>query len=111
MSYDAERVSVLEDIRAAGAAVTFYADTARGGSLASDVTGYAIESPGDPDVYTALGIIIQNPVTLKVAALGLGVTLSPGVQFSWGGVRYAIKRATPLAPDGDPIMWTIVGAA
>lgn len=108
--YDTDAADVLAMIAEAGAPITFLADQFRGGVIASDVTGVAVEIPGDPDTLTALGLVERNPVTLLVPAKGLGITPAPGVAFVWG-TPYTVKLATPLTPDRVPILWTIVGAA
>jgi hypothetical protein len=100
--YDETATDALADIAEAGAPVVFLADAWKGG---------AIEIPGDPDVYQALSLITSNPVTLIVAAWDLGVAPSFGVAFRWAGTVYTVKLATPVAPDGTPIIWTIIGVA
>lgn len=113
--YDEDAIDALAEIAAAGAPIIFLADDFRGGSIAADVTGSAFQDfPGDPDVYQTLSLIEKNPVTLWVAASGLGITPKPGVKFKWPaatGTKYTVRLATPLAPDGVPILWTIVGSA
>jgi uroporphyrinogen-III decarboxylase len=109
--YDETSTDALADIAEAGAPVVFLADAWKGGTIAADVTGSMVEIPGDPDVYQSLGLIESNPVTGIVAAWNLGITPSFGTQFRWAGTVYTTKLATPVAPDGTPIIWTIVGVA
>jgi hypothetical protein len=109
--YDETATDALADIAAAGAPVVFLADTWKGGTVAADVTGSAVEIPGDPDVYQSLSLIASNPVTLIVAAKDLGISPAFGVTFRWSGTVYTVKLATPVAPDGEAIIWTVVGVA
>lgn len=109
--YATEQQDALEMITESGAAIVFLADAWTGGSIASDTTGQAVEIPGDPDAYRALGLVASNPVTVLVAAKGLGVTPRPGVSFRWAARVYTVTTATPLQPDGDPILWTLIGVS
>lgn len=110
-NYDAEATSALADIAEAGAPVVFLADAWKGGSIATDVTGSAIEIPGDADKLRELGILVANNVTLLVAAKNLGITIAPLQRFTWGGTTYTVKFPTPLQPSGTPILWTVIGVA
>lgn len=107
--YDPVATRALATITRKGGPVVFLSDQFTGGSIATDVTGRAVEIPGDPDVYLALGLIGSNPVTLLVAAKDLTITPKPGVRFTWVSTTYTVKTATPVAPDGTPILWTLVG--
>lgn len=109
--YDAVATRALATIEKNGADVVFLADAWKGGAIAADVTGSAVEIPGDPDTYQKLDLIAVNPVTLLVAAKDLAVTPAPGVTFRWASTVYTVRLATPVAPDGTPIIWTIVGSA
>lgn len=109
--YATEQQDALDMITEFGAAIVFLADAWKGGSIASDTTGQAVEIPGDPDEYRALGLVASNPCTVYVAAKGLGLTPAPGVAFRWASREYTVKAATPLQPDGDPIFWTLIGAS
>lgn len=121
--YAADAADALADIREAGAAVTFpgaipgtagvydpATDTWSAGTPATDATGYALEIEGDPDTYRALSLIQSNPVTLLIAASGLGITPRPGVVMTWAGTAYTIRLSNPTGPDGTPILWTVVGS-
>jgi hypothetical protein len=80
-------------------------------STTSVVTGSAVEAPGDPDIYLSLDLVRSNPVTLYVAAKGLGVIPTPGMNMTWAGRPYTVRLATPTGPDGVPILWTLVGSS
>lgn len=93
-----------------GAPIVFLADAWKGGTINSETTGRAVEIPGDPDVYLALGLVASNPVTVIVAAKDLGITPAPGIAFRWVATTYTVKAATPVAPDGVQIIWTLVAS-
>ena len=123
--YADELADALADITEAGAVVTFpgavpgtagthdpATDTWGGGTAATDATGRGIEIPGDPDTYRTLSLIQSNPVTLLLAASGVTITPRAGMPFVWpaGGTPYTVRLATPMGPDGTPILWTLVGS-
>lgn len=109
--YSAVAARALATITRKGAPVVFLADTWRGGSIAADVTGQAVEIEGDPEVLQALGLLTVRSVTLLVAASGLGLTVLPGQKFTWAGTTLTVKASEPVAPNGTPIVWTVVGVA
>lgn len=109
--YASEAQDALDMITEFGAPVVFVADAWKGGTIAADVTGQAVEIEGDPDTLQTLNLIQRNPVTLIVAAQGLGLTVTPGLSFRWADKPYTVQLATPLAPDGTPIVWTVVGSS
>jgi hypothetical protein len=115
--YDAVSARALATIARKGAAVAFsvvtigVSDPSTGlppSSTTSVATGSAVEIPGDPDVYAAFNLVLLNPITLLVAAKNLGVTPAPGMAIAWASKSYTIKLATPVSPDGVPVLWTIV---
>lgn len=106
--YDPISVRTLALITKKGAPIVFLSDAWNGGPISADTTGYAVEIPGDPDTYFALGLVASNPATVLVAASDLGVTPQPGTAFTWASKRYVVKTATPVAPDGVPILWTLI---
>lgn len=117
--YDAVATRALGTITKKGAPVIFTAGTApiyspiddtwTGGTL-GPVTGQAVQIPDDPTQFAALGLVLVDPVTLMVAAKGLACTPTPGMPMLWAGVTYAVKYAEAVAPDGTPILWTVVGS-
>lgn len=85
-------------------------DTYAGGTAGVNTTGRAVQVNGDPDRFAAMHLTLINPVTLIVAAVGLAITPIVGMVFIWGGVRYTIKDADTLKPDGvTAIIHTITG--
>lgn len=119
--YDAIAQRALETITKKGGPVTFpgagtpavydpATDTWSGGS-SSVATGRAVQIESDPDRFAALKLVLTNPVTLMIAAAGLSVTPAPGMQMTWAGTTYAIKDVDPIAPDGTPIIYTVIGSA
>ncbi len=79
------------------------------GSPSSDATGRAVQIDSDPDRFRALGLTLANSVTLLIAALNLSVTPRPGMYITWAGITYSIKDVEAVAPDGVPIMYTVIG--
>lgn len=108
--YEPISIRALATITRKGALIVFLADAWTGGSIAAATSGRAIEIPGDPDEYRALGLVESNPVTVIVAANGLSITPKPGTRFTWVAKTYTVKTAVPVGPDGQPIIWTLVGA-
>lgn len=116
--YDAVAQRSLATIKRKGAKVTFpgggppvydpLSDSWSGGS-ATSVVGSAVQVPGDPDKLAALSLVLVNPVTLLVAASGLGIVPTPGGTFTWAGKTYTIKFSEPVAPSGVAIIYTVVG--
>lgn len=103
---------VFVDLDEGSGAYNPLTDTWSGGPTATAVTGAAVEVPGDPDRFAALGLVLANPVVLLVAATGLEITPAPGMAFTWGGVTYTIKNVEKVAPDGvTVVLWTLIGSA
>jgi hypothetical protein len=80
-----------------------------GGTAPSPETGYAVQTDGDPDRFAALGLVLNNPVTVLVAAQDLSVVPSPGMRFQWASKPYTTKLSEPHGPDGDPIYYKVTG--
>lgn len=74
-------------------------------------TGRAVQTNNNLEQLVALGLVDNKTVTLLVAASGLTITPSTGMVMSWAGVDYSIDNVDTLAPDGTPILYTIVGSA
>lgn len=119
--YDAVATRTLAAITKKGAAVLFgvaagnvynpLTDTWSGGTV-SFATGRAVEIPGDPNRFQALGLVLTNPVTLLVAAQGLTIEPAPGMSLTWGGVGYTIMNVDRVAPDGETLLlYTVIAAA
>ncbi len=118
--YDAIASRALATITAKGGTITFsrgqtgavydpITDTWSGGSD-SPATGKAVQLANNPQKFIALSLTIENAITLLVAASGLSITPIPGDVFGWSGVFYTAKSVESTAPDGTPILYTIVGA-
>lgn len=123
--YTAVAERVLAAIERKGATVTFpgsggtppiydpITDTFSGGTPATDVIGNAIQLQDDPAQFATQKLTLVNPITLAIAASGLGVTPTAGMIFVWpaGGTTYTCKGGEALAPAGVPIYWTVLGVA
>lgn len=126
--YAQDRRDALTEIRAAGAAVAFEYDvpgayddatgreaapaTLRADGYAVDVTA-ATREQGKADRIAQLvagGAALVDPVELLVAAEGLAFEPRPSHRMTWAGKVYVVKEAVPLAPDGTPITFTVVGS-
>ena len=116
-SYATEHTGALEDIREAGAAVTFTltdpgtydaaTDTWTGGSETT-VAGHAIRVKGDPERYRALELIESAAPTLLFAPTTYGDEPPIGSSVTWGGEVFVVRDSLPLEPDGTAILSRVV---
>ncbi|HXG70335.1 MAG TPA: hypothetical protein VNJ04_06935 [Gemmatimonadaceae bacterium] len=121
-SYDAVSKRALTAITKKGAEVTFpgaatgaaiydpATDTWSGGT-STDPVGRAVQVQSDVDRFKALGLVLNNPVTLLIAASGLAVTPAPGMTFTWAGKNYVTRDIEETAPDGVAILYKVTGEA
>lgn len=118
--YDAVAQRALATITAKGETITFargssgavydpITDSFSGGT-AANATSKAVQIEDDPLTFQALDLKMVDAITLLVAASGLSITPVPGDVFGWAGVFYTVKSAEAVAPDGTPILWTLIGA-
>lgn len=120
MSYTDDATGALADLTDAGASVTFTQQTPGVYDAATDtftgaatttVTGSAIEVPGNPDVYAALELIKLETRTLLFAASIYGNGRPAlGMFVTWNGATFTVRSVDAVAPDGKPIISTIVVA-
>lgn len=95
-----------------GATDTWSADTR------TTAIGKAVQDVGDPDRLRALSLIGVDTVTLLVAAVGfvdsagtpLAFTPALNTPMTWAGKVYTVKSREDTAPDGQAIVWSIVGS-
>jgi hypothetical protein len=64
------------------------------------VDGYAIQVDGDPDLYTALGLIESENPTLQFTPKIRGVIPVLGMAVPWGSETFTVKNIKPLAMAG-----------
>jgi hypothetical protein len=64
------------------------------------VDGFAMQIEGDPDLYTALGLIESDNPTLAFAPKTRGVLPTLGFVVPWGGETLTVKNIKPLAMAG-----------
>lgn len=70
----------------------------------------AVQEEDDPERFRVLGLTLNDPVTLLVAALGLALTPLPNMALGWGGAIYTVKSAEVLKPDGrTAITYRVIG--
>lgn len=125
-NYATEIAETLADLEEDGGPIVFTAKSA--GRVYDEDTGLWIEGvdavtsssalqlEDDPAMFAALGLTLRSPVTLMVAAAPLTYPPKPTyngvpVRFAWAGDSYAVRSAEPLAPDGTPIYYTVIGDA
>jgi hypothetical protein len=94
--YTADWQSALNDVRNAGAAVSFV--------LASvTVAGYAIPLRGAPKRFQPTRLVeTQGPVLFFVPST-YGARPAVNALGTWGGTEYAVKDEEPFDPDGTAI--------
>ena len=118
MGFEAQHAAALRMLKAKGAAVTFTlespgtydpeTDTYTSASTTT-VAGYAVRVEGDPEVYSSLGLVEQDAVTLLFAPNTFGETPDLGYTVTWGSVVYTLWQLRPVEPDGTVIISQIVG--
>lgn len=123
--YDAVAQRALAAITRKGGPVTFAVQTSApiydpatdtwSGGTTSSITGRGVQIPDNPEQILRLqgqGFTLTDPITLMVAASGLGVVPTSGMTMTWGNnVAYAIRSVEAINPDGtSPILYTIIGS-
>ena len=118
-TYAATRARAAQRIRAKGAPIVFtwhvqgeYDESTgqtTGGGPQSAV-GWAVQLENDPERLQALSLKLEDSVSLMVAAEDLAVEPTLGLAFTWAGRGYAVKSVEPLAPDGVPITYDVIGS-
>lgn len=111
MTYAPEHEGALEDVREAGAHVTFEASAAEydaetdtGGAVeVSSVSGFAFQTRGNPIRYQALGLIESSAPTLLFIPETYGELPVLGSSVTWAGAVHTVKSINPIAPDGTAI--------
>lgn len=116
--YATDHAGAVADVAAAGAAVSFTLTTPGTYDATTDtystpttvtVSGYAIETGNDPDVYIALSLIQSNPATLFFTPSTYGAFPKLGYAVTWGGIAFTVKKVTTLSPDGVVIAaWVVI---
>lgn len=102
-------------IRTRGTAVTFslpgisYTEsTGATTPSTSSVTGYAIEVAGDVKEYSALGLKVENTMTLLFRPDTAGEDPATGSVASWASAGYTVKSTDTLAPFGTALETRVV---
>lgn len=117
-AYAAEMESAARDIAEAGAPVTFKRPASAYNSTTGGFSGGpttassdALRVKGDASRRKP-GLILNQPITLLVAALNLGDFVPTGEidSMTFGGTTYAVKDVDPFAPDGTAITYRITGS-
>lgn len=107
MDYRAKHAEAYRKIKDKGSRVVFergvageydeLTDTFSEG-VDSEVPGYAVEIPGDPEEFEALELIGKNPVTLMFAADVFGAIPNLNDTVSWAGRKGTVHSLQPLRP-------------
>lgn len=118
--YAATAARALATIRRKGGTVLFAttsgrvydADTGQWtGGAPVTASGWAVQEEDDPMRISALGLSLVDPVTLLVAAFGLGIVPATNMAMTWAEVIYTVKNVEALAPDGTtPITYSVIGS-
>lgn len=119
--YDATSARALATIARKGADVFFpvagtppvfdqATNTWSGSTAADPVKGKAVQTENDSEVIATLGLVGKTVVTLLVPAKNLALVPIAGMMLIWAGVTYTIRDPGPLAPDGIPILYTVVAS-
>jgi hypothetical protein len=115
--YADDIVDAAADIAEAGAPVTFTRTTsvynpATDANVPTTVTSptVAIGVKSNWQKFAVLGLTVNIPQTLKVAASGMTFAPQPGDTFVWGGFAYAVVNVEAVDVTGaDAIIYTVVG--
>jgi hypothetical protein len=119
MSYTAVHARALLQVKRKGAPVTFTLSNAGvpngltgvpTGAASSSVAGHAVQTPGNPERYRALQLVETHAITLIFAPSTRPQMPALGATFTFGGVKWTVKAVDPVAPDGDGIVATVIGA-
>ena len=81
------------------------------------IHGVAVQTDTNPERLAALSLKVVRPVTLLIAATftndaGAAVAFAPevGKTMNWAGQPFAIVDVDAVAPDGEPIVFTVMGS-
>ena len=117
-AYAAEIESAAADIQDAGAPVTFERKAGTYNDATGNVSGssvsasaFAVVVKGSPTRFLALGLTLNTPITLLIAAKPLGTFRPlPNDKMTYAGTTYTVKDVDPTMPDGAVIMYRITGS-
>ena len=99
--YAAEHSSAFQDIKDAGAEVSFRKKT-------TIISGVALQVKGDPEEYEALKLIQTEALTLLFVAKTYGDSPPLGASCEWGSQRYQVEATRKLAPDGTAVLSRVI---
>ena len=99
--YAAEHSSAFQDVKDAGAEVSFRKRT-------MTVSGVALQIRGDPEEYEALKLIQKEALTLLFVAETYGESPPLGASCEWGSQRYQVEAIRKLAPDGTAVLSRVI---
>lgn len=118
MAYATEHADALDDVRAAGAPVTFtrtvHASYDPEGAAedaeptTTTVTGYAMRVRGRPDRYDRLTLIESQAPTLLFVPSTYGELPPLDAECTWGGKSMVVADVDPLEPDGTAILARVI---
>ena len=99
--YGAEHSSAFQDVKDAGAEVSFTKRT-------TIVSGVALQIKGDPEEYEALKLIQKAALTLLFVAETYGESPPLGASCEWGQLKYQVEATRKLAPDGTAVLSRVI---
>ncbi len=99
--YGAEHSSAFQDIKDAGAEISFTKKT-------TTINGVALQVKGDPEEYESLKLIEKAALTLLFVAKTYGDSPPLGSFCEWGGLRYQVEAIRKLAPDGTAVLSRVI---
>jgi hypothetical protein len=115
-NYATDHLGALQDIRNAGADVTFTnsvtttteSTDVESAPVVTTVTGAAIRVTGNPATYGGIDLTVVSPVTLLFAPDTYGERPALGSTVSWEGDTWTVQSVAPLSPSGSDIISRVV---
>lgn len=118
MGYASTAARAYRQIKRAGFRTTFVGSTmavdhATGASTATAASalGYAIETPGDEQLYESLKLVVWKTMTLLFAPDAGGALPSLGMMVSVDGTTLSVKHTKAIAPGGTLLLGRVVVSA
>lgn len=117
MGYANQHASALRAVMQKGASMPLTRATASDYDAESDtlirvatatLSGYAVEVPGNPSTYQAMGLVQSEAPSVFWVPVTYGDVPKPGDTAPCRGVTMTVKSVTPLSPDGVVIAATLI---
>lgn len=115
MSYTSDHAAALQMVEEAGSAVTltkttttYDAATDTHTPSTQTVAGKAVQVPGRPRRYEALGLVESKAPTLLFVPDTYGSEPELGATLPWAGEVHTVRDVEPTAPDGTLILARLI---